>query len=185
MEIASIPNGWVNTIDSKRPEIIQQAQRIFTANIYCSLATSSIDGIPWVSPIFFAFDNQINIYWSSAITSQHSQNIYSNSGRVAVTIFDSSNPQGVPEGLYFTGVAQELASQYVETVLPLFAARSRRPVERKVIDDSGDSPRRIYQFQPLLAWVMGERLAVSNQLVDTKVSVSLSDLKLAMQSTEI
>jgi nitroimidazol reductase NimA-like FMN-containing flavoprotein (pyridoxamine 5'-phosphate oxidase superfamily) len=111
MEIASINNGWVNTNDSKKSEIIQQARRILTTNIYCSIATSSIDGIPWVSPLFFVFDNQINIYWSSAITSQHSQNIYSNSGRVAVTIFDSSNPQGVPEGLYFSGTAQELVAQ--------------------------------------------------------------------------
>ncbi|AKG20744.1 pyridoxamine 5'-phosphate oxidase family protein [Calothrix sp. 336/3] len=185
MEVASISNGWVNTVDSQKSEIIQQAQRILTTNIYCSIATSSIDGIPWISPLSFAFNNQINLYWSSAITSQHSQNIYSNSGRVAVTIFDSSNPQGVPEGLYFSGVVQELVAQDVEAVLPLFAARSRRLVERKAIDYLGDSLRRMYKFQPLLAWVTGERLAVGNQLVDTKVSVSLSDLKLAMQSTDI
>jgi uncharacterized protein YhbP (UPF0306 family) len=180
MEIASITNGWVNTIDSKKPEIIQQAGRIFTENIYCTLATCSIDSIPWASSLFFTFDNQINIYWSSAITSQHSQNIYSNSGRAALTIFDSSNSQSVVEGLYFSGIARELPSDDVETVCNLLDKRSIKPITRKAIDYLGDSPRRIYGFQPLLAWVTGERLAVGNQLVDTKVCVNLEELKLAI-----
>lgn len=176
MEIASGNNNWVNTIDSNQPEIIQQVKRIITNNIYCSIATCSTEGIPWISPLFFAFDHNLNLYWSSAITSLHSQNIYSNDGRVAITIFDSSSsPSGV-KGLYFSGTAQELLSTKVEAICQLFDARTKKGKSRQPQDYLNESPRRIYQFQPQLAWITGERLAIENILVDTKVEINLQPL---------
>ncbi len=177
MEVANPDNGWVKTVESSEPQIIQQARRIITGNIYCTLSTCSLDSIPWVSPVFFAFDSNLNIYWSSAIKSQHSQNLYENSGRVAIAIFDSSPPEGTAEGLYFSGYANELENpNQVKEILELLSARARKKIERKEKDYLDDSPRRIYHFQPQSVWVTGERLPVGNQLVDTKISFSLLDL---------
>ena len=38
------------------------------------------------------------------------------------------------------------------------------------------SPRRIYRFQPQAVWISGERLAIGEQLVDTKVQLKLSTM---------
>jgi uncharacterized protein YhbP (UPF0306 family) len=177
MEVAGITNGWINTADSNTPEVIEQARRTLTSTIYCTLSTCTADGFPWVSPVFFAFDEQLRIYWTSTVLSQHSQNIYSNNARVAVAIFDSRQPEGNPEGLYFSGLAEELEhSDAIEVAFKLLSARARKQHNRTATDYLGDSPRRIYRFEPKSVWVTGERIPVGNQLVDTKVSVSLADL---------
>ncbi|PSB01352.1 pyridoxamine 5'-phosphate oxidase family protein [Merismopedia glauca] len=178
MEIATATNGWVNTANSQNADVIRQAQGIIANNIYCTLSTCSVDGIPWVSPLFFAFDDNLNIYWSSAIASQHSQNLYSNNGRAAISIFNTTFPEGSPEGLYFSGVASELDGDDTEFGLQLLKPRARNPINRTAVDYLNDSPRRMYRFEPKEAWVTGERISVSNQLVDTRVCLSLIDLKI-------
>lgn len=176
MEAATAVNGWVNTIDSKNPEVIAQARCIIANNLYCTLSTCSVDGYPWVSPLFFAYDDSWNIYWSSAITSQHSQNIYSNYGRAAIAIYNSKIEEGSPEGVYFEGTASELDQEYTEKVFQLLASRARKPLLKTAADYLNDSPRRIYQFQPQQVWITGSRILVGNQLVDTKIQLSLLDL---------
>ncbi|BAB76403.1 pyridoxamine 5'-phosphate oxidase family protein [Anabaena sp. FACHB-709] len=173
METATADNGWVNTIDAENIEIISKAHSIIADNIYCSLSTCSVDGFPWVSPVFFAYDDSWNIYWSSAITSKHSQNIYHNDGRVAIAIYNSSFPEGSPEGLYFQGIACELDQNQAEKAFPLLANRARKPLLKTAADYLDDSPRRIYQFQPQQTWITGSRLLVNNQLVDTKIQINL------------
>ncbi len=175
-ELATAANGWVNTIDSKNLLVIANARRIIANNLYCTVSTCSVDGFPWASPVFFAYDNSLNIYWSSAIASKHSQNIYSNNGRVAVVIFNSSVNEGTGEGLYFYGVASELNQDHAETAFNLLKLRASKPTSRTVEDYLGDSPRRIYQLQPQQAWITGDGLPVGNQLVDTKIKISVQDL---------
>jgi len=175
-ESASVANGWVNTIDSNKPEIIANAQRIIANNLYCNLSTCSVEGFPWASPVFFAYDHSLNIYWSSAIAAKHSQNIYYNHGRVAIAIFDSSLNQDAVEGVYFDGSASEVNQNNAETAFNLLRSRAKKPIPRTVADYLGDSPRRIYQFQPQQAWITGSRLPVGNQLVDTKIHIHLPDI---------
>jgi uncharacterized protein YhbP (UPF0306 family) len=176
MESANAANRWVNTIDSKNPEILAQARRIIAHNIYCTLSTCSNDGYPWVSPVFFAYDQKLRLYWSSAIVAKHSQNLYDNNNRAAIAIFDSSASEGTGEGLYFYGVASELNSDCIEKVLPLLQNRANKQLKRTVKDYQNNSPRRIYQFQPQQVWVTSSRLAVGNQLVDTKIQLNLLSL---------
>jgi hypothetical protein len=174
MEAATAVNGWVNTIDSQNPEVIAKARCIIANNLYCTLSTCSVDGFPWVSPVFFAYDDSLNIYWSSAVASKHSQNIYINHGRVVIAIYDSSIPEGSPEGLYFDGTASELNQDYTEKAFQLLASRARKPLLRTAADYLNDSPRRIYEFQLQQAWVTGNRLPVGNQLVDTKILIDIA-----------
>lgn len=176
MESANAANRWVNTIDSKNPEILAQARSIIANNIYCTLSTCSDDGYPWVSPVFFAYDEKLCLYWSSAIVAKHSQNLYDNNGRAAIAIFNSSVSEGTGEGLYFYGVASELNPDCLGRVLKLLHNRAKKQLKTTVDDYQNNSPRRIYQFQPQKAWVTGERLAVGSQLVDTKIQLNLQDL---------
>ncbi len=177
MEPATALNGWISTIDSKNPEVIAKARHIIESNLYCVLSTCSPEGYPWVSPVFFACDESWSIYWCSAVASRHSQNIYSNNGRVAIAIFDSSVAAGTGKGVYFQGNASEIGANLAEKVFFLLAARSGKQPQTKAIDYLNSSQSRIYQFQPQEVWVSGERLAVGNsQLVDTKIPINLQDL---------
>ena len=173
MESANVENRWVNTINSKNPKILAGARSIIANNIYCTVSTCSNDGYPWVSPVFFAYDEKLSLYWCSAVVARHSQNLYDNYGRAAITIFDSSVAEGTGKGLYFYGVASELNPNCLETVLKLLHHRAKKQHKTTVDDYQKNSLRRIYQFQPQKAWVTGNRLAVGNQLVDTKIQLDL------------
>lgn len=176
MEIATAANGWIDSTKSEDARAIALARSLLLDNIYCTLSTCSVDGIPWVSPLFFAFDDRLNIYWSSAIASQHSQNLYYNQGRAAISIFNTDFPEGSPEGLYFLGVASEIEGTDTELGLKLLKARARKPNPRTASDYLNASPRRMYRFQPQAAWLTGERILAQNQLVDTRITLSLSNL---------
>ncbi len=171
-EQATVENQWVNTADSDNPAVIEKAKNIIESNIYCSLSTCSPDGEPWISPVFFVYDNDWNLYWSSAIVSQHSQNIYSNGGKVAIAIYGSQVPEGTGQGLYFTGTArvvESFESALAEKIIGWARQRTQKANNKTAADYLGDSPRRFYQFTPQQAWVTGERVLSSGQLVDTKV----------------
>ena len=173
-ELATESNAWVNTTDSSNPEVIAKARRIFTTNIYCSLSTCSTDGFPWISPVFFAHDDDWNIYWASTTAAKHSQNICHNSGRVAVAVYNSSVAEGTGEGLYFYGSASEVKPEDTERVMHLLFKRAEKNLNRVPKDYLGSSPRRIYQFVPQEAWITGDRLSIENQLVDTKIKMRLA-----------
>ena len=178
MEIATATNGWVNNRDSSNPEVIKTVIRLMRNNIYCVLSTCSIEGFPWGSPVFFAYDYEdgYNIYWCSAKQAKHSKNLSENSGRASIVIFDSSQSEGTAEGLYFSGIASELDPNQIEKVFTLMTNRARKQTTTTAKDYLGDSPRTFYHFRPLQAWITGERLPVGNQLIDTKIKVNLSIL---------
>ncbi|MGH3425997.1 MAG: pyridoxamine 5'-phosphate oxidase family protein [Mycobacteriales bacterium] len=72
---------------------------------YAALATSSPSGEPWNSPVYTAYDDELNLYWTSAASSMHSQNIRS-SGRAFLVIYNSTAPEGTGEGLYCAAVPE-------------------------------------------------------------------------------
>ena len=176
MNSPTAENGWVNTIDSDNPEVIATAHTIIERIPYCTLSTCSPDGIPWVSPLFFVYDETWNVYWSSAIESKHSQNLYANHGRAAIAIYDSTVGEGSGKGLYFSGTATEVAPDLVASLMKRLFDRAGKYPNRTPQDYLDTSPRRFYGFQPQEAWITGERLPMGNQLIDTKIRLNLSTL---------
>jgi hypothetical protein len=176
MSIATEGNAWVNTLDSQRPEILARAQQILERNVYCTLSTCSPDGFPWVSPLFYAYDADWNIYWSSATAAQHSQNLYRNGGRSAIAIYSTHAEEGKGQGLYLSGTAGELDPDRTSSVMQRLLKRVGRPVVRTEADYLPPSYRRFYHFRPQAVWITGERLAFDNVLVDTKIQLKLADL---------
>ncbi|AFY37198.1 pyridoxamine 5'-phosphate oxidase-related FMN-binding protein [[Leptolyngbya] sp. PCC 7376] len=173
-QIAMAANGWVNTVESENPEAIALASSLITEQIYCTLATSSTDGMPWSTPLFYVFDQELNLYWSSAIAAQHSQNLVENQGCAMITLFDAAKVKAV----YFSGVATEFTDESeLQAVLKLFDQRAKRPNPRLAKDYLDDSCRRMYKFTPDKVWVTGDRLTVEEQLVDTKTRLNLEELQ--------
>jgi hypothetical protein len=178
MSIATAENAWVNTIESRNPEVLQQAWEIITSTVYCSLSTCSPDGFPWASPVFFTFDSDLTLYWSSASVAKHSQNIYQNQGRVAIAIYSTDKSEGKGKGVYLNGLAHELEPEWVSTVMQsLFNRAGGEAPNRTAADYLHPSPRRMYKFTPEAAWITGQRLPLGNQLVDTKIQLDLTELQ--------
>ena len=172
---ATEANQWVNTVDSDNPAVLQKAKNIVETNLYCSLSTCTPDGEPWISPVLFVYDENWNLYWSSAIISKHSQNIYSNGGKVAIAIYGSPIPEGTGQGLYFTGTAQEVENvEVAEQIIGWVSQRTGKPNPKTPADYLEDSPRRFYRFVPKEVWVTGERILSDGQLVDTKIVLNLN-----------
>lgn len=71
------------------------------------LATSR-NGQPWVCNVWFAADAALNIYWFSATTRRHSEEIQDNE-LVAGAIVLPQTPRDEPRGLQLEGTAKVLA----------------------------------------------------------------------------
>lgn len=74
--------------------------------VHMSLATSN-NNVPWVCEVHFAYDNALNLYWTSRPTARHSQEIEGNPS-VAGNIVKSFAIGEEVEGVYFEGVAKRL-----------------------------------------------------------------------------
>lgn len=177
MSIATSENGWINTADGRNPEVITRARQILEGTIYGTLSTSSPDGLPWASPVFFTYDSAWNLYWSSAIVAQHSQNLYANQGRAAIAIYSTHHNEGKGQGLYLSGTALEVQAEEVERLILLLLKRAAKGQQRTPADYLAPSPRRLYRFQPQTVWITGERIALSETiLIDTKIKLDLATL---------
>ncbi len=86
---------------------IEKAKQIIAENIYMTIATASTEGKPWVSPVFFAYDDSYNLYWVSNKDARHSK-LINNNPKVSIVIFNSQAPEGDGDGVYFEGTAQAL-----------------------------------------------------------------------------
>ncbi len=173
MEFATVNNSWIDPTKYSEPEILKKARHLIENNLYCTLSTSSANGSPWSSPLLFAYDNNWNIYWCSALVSQHSQNIYHNQGRAAISIFDLSISEAIGKGLYLYGKAHEVDLQLLPLAIELLFNRANKPL-KTVQDFLGNSPRRMYQFKAEKAWISGERITVDSHLIDSKILINLN-----------
>jgi hypothetical protein len=141
MSQATPENGWVNTTKGQNPAVLARARQILAGTIYGTLATSSPDGLPWASPIFFGYDAAWNLYWSSTQVAQHSQNLYANQGHAAIAIYSTDRAEGQGQGLYLAGTATEVAAAAVEAVIPLLLQRAAPGQRRTAASDRLDHRR--------------------------------------------
>lgn len=81
---------------------------ILDNNNFAVLSTVSQAGVPWGTPVHIAFDEQ-NIYWISADSAVHSQNI-ANNGKVFLVVFNSAQDTAkeTRAALYVSTIARAL-----------------------------------------------------------------------------
>lgn len=154
----------------------EKARRIIADNIYMTIATASPNGEPWISPVFFAYDDAYNLYWVSERASRHSGLIRDND-RVAIVIFDSRAPEGESDGVYFEAHAQELEDKKeLEHAIAVLG-------ERVTVDEfrvegahevTGDGVWRIYKAVPEKTYTLSKGEYRDGQYVDTRVEVDLT-----------
>ena len=66
------------------------AADVIAKNEYLTIATSDGD-TPWLAPVYFISDSDLNFYFVSLPTSRHAQHIMKNP-KVGVSIYDSQQP---------------------------------------------------------------------------------------------
>lgn len=112
------------------------------------LATS-IDNQPRVCSVWFAADEDLNIYWFSSTTRRHSKEVIENS-KVAGAMALPQNPADPPRGLQFQGVAKLLTDQKdIDKAISVYAGRifSKEKIKEFMADD--ETPHKFYKIKPI------------------------------------
>ena len=102
------------------------AREILRARSYVVLATADADGVPWASPVWFAMEDDPELYWVSYPGARHSQNIAVRP-QIAMVVFDSTVAPGSGQGVYMTATAAQVTDPgEIERGIAVFARESVR-----------------------------------------------------------
>lgn len=113
------------------------------------LATVS-DGRPWVCNVWFAADDDMNIYWFSSVTRRHSQEV-ANDSRVAGAMCLPQTPEDVPRGLQFEGVAEVLTDDAdIQKAKAVYVGRIFSEEKVEEFMTHSDRPHKFYRIRPEL-----------------------------------
>jgi uncharacterized protein YhbP (UPF0306 family) len=99
------------------------ARAIIDSNRYLTLGTADEQGLPWVSPVWYAPHEYRRFFWVSSPEARHSRNVAARP-QVSIVIFDSQAPVGTGQGVYMSAVAEELSGGDVERGIGIFSRRS-------------------------------------------------------------
>ncbi len=153
----------------------EKARAIIEENIYMVLATASMEGEPWVSPVFYAYDDKYNFYWVSNKDSHHST-LLARNPRVAISIFNSHAVEGGGDGVYISARVEVLADKAdLEKGMEVFNGRATME-DFKIKDVSAVSVAgvwRIYRAVPIEVSKLGPGTYIHGQYVDQRVVVHL------------
>ena len=90
------------------------------------LGTSDEDGVPWVTPVWFAQADHRRFIWVSSPERRHSRNVRARP-EVSIVVFDSRVAVGSARAVYMSASARELSGADLERDVAFFdtAARHR------------------------------------------------------------
>lgn len=111
------------------------------------LATS-INNQPWTCSVWFAADENLNIYWISSTTRRHSGEVLKNK-KVAAAIVVPHTPEDVPRGLQLQGTAEMLKKKAdIEKAFSVYAGRIFPRAKIEEFMKSKTRPHRFYRIKP-------------------------------------
>lgn len=99
------------------------ARAIIDANLYMVLGTADEDGVPWVSPVFFASADYREFFWISDPQARHSQNL-AQRPQTSIVVFDSRVAVNTGQGVYMSAIAEELGGAEAEQGIEIYSRRS-------------------------------------------------------------
>jgi hypothetical protein len=162
-------------MEAQLQQRINRAKELLTTVRHGVIATVNPDSSPHNTPVFMAFDEQLNAYWASGPQAEHSQNI-ARSGQVFIVIFDSVGAGG---GLYIRGRAQPLDGKQLQIGLATFNAK-RQSLLRETMPMSyfaEGQPQQLYMAHPEQLWINLSRKDDEGRTVqDRRHEIQLSDL---------
>ena len=130
------------------------ARTIIDSNMYMVLGTADESGQPWVSPVYYASAAYKEFYWVSSPEVRHSRNITVRP-HVSIVIFDSQAPIGTGQGVYMSGIAEELAGADLDLGIEIFSRSSlaHGGHEWKLEDVGASTLYRLYRVTASEHWI--------------------------------
>lgn len=109
-----------------------------------------VNNQPWVCNVWFAADDDMNIYWFSAVNRRHSKELEKNP-KVSASIVLPHSPKDPPRGIQLEGIGEVLTN-------PSDVAKARSVYEDRIFDASTiDSfinhkqrPHKFYRIKPTM-----------------------------------
>jgi hypothetical protein len=144
---------------------------LLRGNRHCYLATSTLVGEPWVTPLRFEYDERCRIVWESARTAHHSELLRRNP-RVAIVIPDTEARAGV----YLEAIAMEVPPERLAQALALFKkgrGEESEAADRGVDDYRGDKVLRLYEATPLRLYGLVQTRTPDGYEIDERVPIGL------------
>jgi nitroimidazol reductase NimA-like FMN-containing flavoprotein (pyridoxamine 5'-phosphate oxidase superfamily) len=140
---------------------------------FCVLAAASRDGQPCVAPVYYNYDDALNLVWESSHRARHSQAITENS-RVAVVVADlvSGDPA---RALYIDARAAEVPSSSLDEALRVFREGPHDSVESRkarLEDYAANQPLRLYRAMPEHVYVLHVTRTPNGRRVDEREEVA-------------
>lgn len=135
------------------------ARDLIDANRYLALGTADGDGVPWVSPVFFATADYRDLYWVSDESARHSRNVACRP-QVSAVIYDSQVPAYHGRAVYLAATAAELTGADLDRGLEIFPGAASRGARGLELDDVvAPSTYRMYRATVTEAYVLCPREA--------------------------
>jgi pyridoxine/pyridoxamine 5'-phosphate oxidase len=141
---------------------------------FCVLSTVTPDGQPWVSPLFYNYDDAYRIIFESAKDSRHCSNIAVNP-RVAIVIARLLARDPLV-GVYLECEAREVPVEGLAEALEVFkhGPHGKRESEsRQVSDYLGDKPLRLYEAVHRQAYVLTQVRTPDGYTIDQRIEINL------------
>lgn len=158
-------------------QLIEKAKDIISKITHITIATSDTTGQPWNSPVYGAYDEHYNFYWTSWKESQHSINIRENN-KIFLVIYDSTVPEDnhIFKGVYIQAKAYELTNEEeIESAREYITKRRDKPSNHPPAEFFGNFPRRVYKAVPEKLWLNNTGNLEGN-FIDTRIEIDLKML---------
>jgi len=160
-------------------DITQKVKYLIENNRHMVIATANNAGKPWVSPVFYVYDKNFNLYWVSSKEAKHSENIKMNSSIAIVIIGESPSKKGI-DGVYIEAEGVELADSIdLQSAVGLFLLYKQpdKFMIKSASDVTGNASWRIYKAIPQKIYKRAEIIdKSSNQTITVREEVKLKDL---------
>jgi nitroimidazol reductase NimA-like FMN-containing flavoprotein (pyridoxamine 5'-phosphate oxidase superfamily) len=142
---------------NEEQDLAALGREIIDRSLYMVVATADQSGQPWASPVYFASSGYREFFWVSAPEATHSINLRDRR-EVGIVIFDSSQPIDTGQGVYLSGVAQELPAHECAEGIAIFSKRtvSHDGSEWTVEDVREPARLRLYRATAEAVYVLDE-----------------------------
>lgn len=152
-------------------DLVAAARNIIKTIPYITIASVSETGEPWNTPVFTAYDDRYNFFFSTDIESHKARNIRANS-KVFLVIYDSTAKPGSGIGVYIEGKARLLTDEAEKQAAYNALVNRRKPIAFHEFEDYLDGPYGLYVVEPLHIYMNTNSQRIG-QRVDKKVEISL------------
>jgi nitroimidazol reductase NimA-like FMN-containing flavoprotein (pyridoxamine 5'-phosphate oxidase superfamily) len=132
------------------------ARGIIESNRYMVLGTADEDGVPWVTPVWFAQSDHRRFIWVSSPERRHSQNVRARPD-VSIVIFNSQVAVGSARAVYMSARAEELSGAELGRDIAVFdKASNAQGLHRRwtLKDVLAPAPRRLYRATVSQHWIL-------------------------------